>query len=45
LGLIIGHGFHKGQYEVLHRGEALLMSPKEAIAYLQQIIQTAEGHD
>lgn len=42
LNLIIGHGFHRGQYEVLHRSEALLMSPQEAIAYLQEIIQGAE---
>ena len=40
LGLIAGHGYHKGQYEILRQGKALLMSPDEAIQYLQQLIQS-----
>lgn len=45
LGLIVGHGYHQGKYELLHRGEALLLSPAEAISYLQALIQSAEGAD
>ena len=41
--LIIGHGFHQGKYEVLHLGKALLMTPKEAVAYLRQIICDASS--
>jgi hypothetical protein len=42
LGLIAGHGYHKGQYEILRQGKALLMSPDEAIEYLQQLIQSIQ---
>lgn len=38
-GLIIGHGFHGGQYEILRRGEVLLFSPEEAQAYLEEALQ------
>lgn len=38
-GLIIGHGFHGGQYEILRRGEVLLYSPEEAQAYLAEILR------
>ncbi|MDJ0706120.1 MAG: hypothetical protein QNJ46_22845 [Leptolyngbyaceae cyanobacterium MO_188.B28] len=40
LGLIIGHGHHRGQYEILRQGEVLLMSPQEAISYLQNLIRS-----
>ncbi|MDA0268913.1 MAG: hypothetical protein O2890_12310 [Cyanobacteria bacterium] len=40
MGLISGHGYHKGQYEVLRQGKALLMPPGEAMLYLQQLIQS-----
>ena len=40
LGLIAGHGHHRGQYEILRQGEALLMSPQEAISYLQNLIRS-----
>ncbi|MGK7890330.1 MAG: hypothetical protein AB4042_13425 [Leptolyngbyaceae cyanobacterium] len=43
-GLIIGHGFYKGQYEILKPGEALVMSPDEALGYLQQLIREAENN-
>ena len=39
LGLIAGHGYHKGQYEILRQGRALLMSPDEAQTYLEKLIQ------
>jgi hypothetical protein len=42
LGLIAGHGYHKGQYEILRQGKALLMSPDEAIEYLQGLIQSIQ---
>jgi len=41
-GLIIGHGFYKGKYEILKQGEPLLMSPDEALTYLQRLIREAE---
>ena len=37
-GLIIGHGYHQGKYELLHRGEALLLSPPEALSYLRSLM-------
>ena len=40
MGLIAGHGYHKGQYEILRQGRALLMKPEEALAYLQRLIQS-----
>ncbi|MBE7385019.1 MAG: hypothetical protein F6J95_026860 [Leptolyngbya sp. SIO1E4] len=40
LGLIAGHGHHRGQYEILRQGQALLMSPREAVTYLQSLIQS-----
>ena len=42
LGLIAGHGYHKGQYEILRQGKALLMSPDEALKYLQDLIQSIQ---
>ncbi|MEQ8976242.1 MAG: hypothetical protein RIE73_38395 [Coleofasciculus sp. C1-SOL-03] len=39
LGLIAGHGYHRGKYEILRQGEALLMSPDEAQGYLEKLIQ------
>lgn len=45
LGLIAGHGHHQGQYEILRQGEVLLMTPQEALPYLQTLIQTATEGD
>jgi hypothetical protein len=42
LGLIAGHGYHKGQYEILRQGKVLLMSPDEALNYLQNLIQSLQ---
>jgi hypothetical protein len=38
LGLILGHGYHNGKYEILHAGEALLFSEEEGQIYLEQLI-------
>ncbi|MEO0535457.1 MAG: hypothetical protein AAF215_16495 [Cyanobacteria bacterium P01_A01_bin.123] len=43
LGLIAGHGYHKGQYELIRQGKILLMTPDEAVTYLVDLIQAAEG--
>jgi hypothetical protein len=40
MGLIAGHGYHKGQYEILRQGQAKLMTPEAAMQYLQQLIQS-----
>jgi hypothetical protein len=41
MGLIAGHGFHGGKYEILRNGEAILLSVNEAETYLGQLIKTA----
>jgi hypothetical protein len=43
MGLIIGHGYHGEKYEILHKSEVVLLSPKEAQAYLQNLIDESEG--
>lgn len=42
-GLIAGHGYHKGQYEIIRDGKILLMTPKEATTYLERLLQDAGG--
>jgi hypothetical protein len=37
-GLIAGHGFRGGQYEILQDGEAKMMPPEEAQQYLEKLI-------
>jgi len=39
LKLIAGHGYRGGKYEILRQGRALLMSPEEAQAYLENLIK------
>lgn len=41
-GLILGHGHHQGKYEILHQGQARLMTPKEAQAFLLALLQSIE---
>jgi hypothetical protein len=36
--LIIGHGYHRGNYEILRKGEVLTLSPDKAIAHLLGIL-------
>lgn len=43
LGLIAGHGYHQGQYELIREGKIMLMSPQEAATYLQELVEQAEG--
>lgn len=44
LGLIAGHGHHRGQYEILRQGKILLMSPQEAFTYLKALVDSiSEG--
>jgi hypothetical protein len=38
MGLIAGHGFHGGKYEILRQGKVMLLSVKEAATYLEQLI-------
>ena len=40
LGLIAGHGFHGGKYEILRKGKAILLPVNEAGSYLEQLIKT-----
>ncbi|WP_082127412.1 hypothetical protein [Calothrix sp. 336/3] len=42
MGLIAGHGFHGGRYEILRQGEVMLLSPQEAQSYLQDLIAESE---
>lgn len=39
LGLIAGHGHHGGQYELLHQGKVVTLSPSEAVTYLENLIR------
>ncbi len=41
MGLIAGHGFHGGKYEILRNGEVTLLPVNEAQTYLEQLIRTA----
>jgi hypothetical protein len=43
LGLIAGHGYHRGQYEILRQGQIILLSPTEATSYLENLLQDLEG--
>jgi hypothetical protein len=38
LGLIIGHGYHQGQYELIRQGQILMMPVDEAVQYLSRLI-------
>ena len=42
LGLIAGHGHRGGKYEILRQGEAIMLPPKEAQSYLQNLIAEIE---
>lgn len=43
LGLIAGHGYHGGQYELLRQGKAILLTPNEAQTYLENLIKEVGG--
>lgn len=40
MGLIAGHGFRGGKYEILRGGDAILLPVNEATEYLEQLIKT-----
>lgn len=40
MGLIAGHGFRGGKYEILQKGQAILLPLNEATDYLEQLIKT-----
>lgn len=42
MGLIAGHGYHGGQYEILQQGKISLLSPYLAQTYLQNLIGESE---
>jgi hypothetical protein len=41
LGLIVGHGHHQGQYELIRQGQILVLSIDEAVQYLSRLIHEA----
>ncbi len=38
-GLISGHGYHGGKYEILCNGQLFLLSPEEAYSYLKNLVK------
>lgn len=43
LGLIAGHGYHNGQYEIIQQGKIVTLAPREAFQYLQQLVRSVNG--
>lgn len=39
MGLLSGHGFHRGKYEILFNGQIFLLSPEEAHSYLKNLVE------
>lgn len=37
-GLISGHGYHQGKYEILCNGQIFLLTPEKAYSYLKTLI-------
>ncbi|HEY9739976.1 MAG TPA: hypothetical protein V6C90_05750 [Coleofasciculaceae cyanobacterium] len=37
-GLISGHGYHGGKYEILCNGQIFLLSPEDAYSYLKNLV-------
>jgi hypothetical protein len=38
-GLISGHGYHQGKYEILCNGQVFLLSPEKAYSYLKTLTE------
>ena len=38
-GLISGHGYHRGNYEILCNGQLFFLSPEEAHSYLKNLVK------
>lgn len=43
-GLISGHGYHSGKYEILCNGQIFLLSPEEAHSYLTKLVEQHKNH-
>ena len=41
LGIIAGHGYRGGRYELLYQGKAMMFSPQEAQTFLEKLLQDA----
>jgi hypothetical protein len=39
MGLLSGHGYHRGKYEILFNGQIFLLSPEEAHSYLKNLVE------
>ena len=42
IGLIVGHGYHDGKYEILRKNEIMNLTSEEAQTYLQKLISENE---
>ena len=40
MGLIAGHGYHKGQYEIIRQGKIITLPVQQAFDYLQGLIRS-----
>jgi hypothetical protein len=38
-GLIIGHGYFRGEYEILLKDETIVLPPEKALTYLKELIE------
>jgi hypothetical protein len=38
-GLISGHGYYEGKYEILCRGQIFALSPEKAHSYLKNLVE------
>jgi hypothetical protein len=38
-GLISGHGYHGGKYEILCNGQIFLLTPEQAHSYLKDLVK------
>ncbi|HEY9892548.1 MAG TPA: hypothetical protein V6D37_12235 [Candidatus Sericytochromatia bacterium] len=43
-GLISGHGYHGGKYEILCNGQIFLLSPEEAHSYLKKLVEQHQNY-
>lgn len=42
-GLISGHGYYQGKYEILCNGQIFLLSPEKAHSYLKSLVEQHQG--
>ncbi|GEM_PF-469237 len=45
LGLIVGHGYRAGQYEILCRDQVVMLPPNQALTYLRELIEQVKPVD